>query len=94
MSILNLRCLRERYSLRGVSGIRLCASVFCEYPGIIYVRKMRDRREIRMFEFLKRKTIYRTHDPEEYQEALQMLQDNGFAVKTYVLDSDVPAGCG
>lgn len=69
-------------------------SVFQIYPGIIYVRKMRDRKGIWMFEFLKRKTIYRTHDPEEYQEALQMLQDNGFAVKTYMLDSDVPAGCG
>lgn len=47
-----------------------------------------------MFDFLTRKTIYRTHDQKEYQKALRLLKEEGYPAKTYVLDSDVPAGCG
>ncbi|MCH3954040.1 MAG: hypothetical protein LKK51_05830 [Eubacterium sp.] len=47
-----------------------------------------------MFGFLKWRTIYRTHDPQEYEKAVQLLEDQGYRVKTYTLDSEVPAGCG
>lgn len=45
-----------------------------------------------MFGFLKQKTIYRTHDPVEYEAAKKALEIGGFTVKSYVLDSDVPSG--
>jgi pantoate kinase len=47
-----------------------------------------------MFGFLKWRTIYRTHDQKEYEKAVKLLEDQGYRVKTYTLDSEVPTGCG
>lgn len=47
-----------------------------------------------MFDFFKRRTIYRTHDKKEFEEVLRLLEESGYAPKTYTLDSDVPTGCG
>lgn len=47
-----------------------------------------------MFGFLKWRTIYRTHDQKEYEKAVKLLEDQGYRVKTYTLDAEVPTGCG
>ncbi len=53
-----------------------------------------ERRGMPMFDFFKRRTIYRTHDKKEFEEVLRLLEESGYAPKTYTLDSDVPTGCG